>query len=139
LVWIRKGLFFVLLWACGTDGGPQTGVVEFSPNPAPLAGGVCTSEARIVNITGRSSSLLALTARFTDASGGDVSFSYGVEELAALLPGQNVVLPAKGALVAPLSFDLGAAGLTSPAEGVVVMAGGGTSGVVQFVGSLRCE
>lgn len=135
-------LLLLVLWlgsSCGS-GIVQTNVssVLFDPSSATVSGGVCSSTATILDISGSTVSLLSATAFFSDSLGRRAEFEYDVEALAAIL--DSLIVPGAGRVTGTFSFDLGAQGLTTPSEGTIVVVGSGIGIVVtQFVGTLRCE
>ena len=111
--------------------------IEFSPNPASVVSGVCVSSAQIVDISGQSVTLISLQAEFTDQSGTKADFTLNANELKAIL--DSPVIIANGTANGSFSFDLGSKGLTSTADGSIVIVGAGGADAIQYVGALRCE
>ncbi|HLG20491.1 MAG TPA: hypothetical protein VI895_11845 [Bdellovibrionota bacterium] len=132
------GSLLGLLVQCGGGGlSSSSSEIEFAPNPALASSGTCSSEARMVALSGSSVTLVSLWAMFVDPQGHSAQYTLDANQLGSLIG--SVELPGHSTVVAPLSFDLAGQGLTVPADGTVVVIGVGSAGATHFVGSLRCE
>jgi hypothetical protein len=135
-------MIFVMLsgsLSCGSSvPGSTVSSIGFSPNPAVLSSGVCTSTAQIEEIAGQSLSIASANAVFTDSSGGRADFSFDAAELASVFG--TLTIPAHGIATGSFRFDLASKGVKTPAEGTLVTIGVGLEGkITNFVGALRCE
>ncbi|MFH1262661.1 MAG: hypothetical protein V1495_04355 [Pseudomonadota bacterium] len=139
-----RGAIWILLAASGAascgKGTSASGIssVTFSPNPATVASGICTSTATIAEISGHSMSLVSLEVFFTGADGAKTDFALDSIQLEAQFG--SLTIPANGTVSGSLSFDLGSKGVKLPAAGTVVAIGTGRGGAVtDFIGSLSCN
>jgi hypothetical protein len=112
--------------------------VEFDPDPASVAAGVCTATARIQEIAGIPANIVSATAVFEDGDGTRGEFVFDADRLSSILDSQT--LPAHGSVTGTFSFDLGSKGLKTPCDGTMVAVGAGSGAAVShYVGTLRCQ
>lgn len=127
---------FVFMAGCGGTSVNVVSTVQFSPNPATLAGRVCTSEVQLISLSSSSVNVITLDALFRDSQGREAQLSFDVEALRDRFP--TLTVPGAGTLSGTFEFDFSGTELQPPMVGTVVLIGEG-SGITQFVGSLTCE
>ena len=135
----RSGFVAALLSAssCGKNTEVGTLALEFLPNPASVSAGTCTSEATLVSVFPESVTLVSLSIQFSGADGGSAVYTLDAAELNDRFG--SIFVAGSSAARGTLTFDLGAEGVKTPAEGTAVVIGLQSEGTVQFVGTLRCE
>ncbi len=134
-------LFSILAWLLVSCGGQSShanvSLIEFLPNPAQIKEGKCESQAQVIEVNGKTVSLLSLEAVFLDERQNTARVVLNSSELSLVSDSQTI--PGYSSIKLPLSFDLGSQGVSAPAQGSIVVLGSGSSGVTQFIGFLRCE